>query len=341
VLGLLLPPAHAEESFRLTRPGAAPGSTQSSSDSDAPASGPVHNDGSAPLQVHVSKSEAAGGADDNANAGTALNGRTDANSGTALKGGADTNSGTPLKGQAGNSAPVPLQLEKHPTSLIKLSASDLETIQQHDIVLCIDKSSSMSTMDCPSMVHRGYTVSRWQWCGEQTLDLADQASAVLPEGMSVVLFSWVATPFPHVDAKQIPMIFMGNRPDGITNAGMALKIVLEDYFNRKQANPTKVRPMIVAIITDGLPTNPFDVKDAIFRATEMMKSPDEIHFTFLQIGRDPEGIEFIRTLDRDLLGHGAKYDVVSGKTFDQLQRTGLAKAIVEAVAPKTVSKKDK
>src|SRR5581483_5953330 len=123
---------------------------------------------------------------------------------------------------------------------------------------------------------------RWQWCQEQTSDLAEQTAGVLPQGMTVVLFSTFMRAFPHVDAAEIAQIFTQNSPGGFTNEGMAVQTVLSDYFDRRSAAHGKVRPLLIALITDGVPTNQQQMRDVIIDATHHMKRPDEIAFTFLQ-----------------------------------------------------------
>lgn len=214
----------------------------------------------------------------------------------------------------------------------QLNSAELSALGKHDVVLLIDKSSSMGEdNDCPSMDHPGYMINRWNWCFEQTMDLSRQTSAVLPQGISVLLFSTTTRVFPHVDIREIPRIFADNHPDGFTNEATALQIAIDDYFQRKHAAHGKVAPLLIAVITDGRPTGEDNVRKCIIAATHRMTSPDEIKINFLLIGQDTKGLRFIQAMDHGLVADGAKYDIVSSKPFPTVMRTGLAKALVDGI----------
>jgi hypothetical protein len=231
----------------------------------------------------------------------------------------------------GASHPIELHIEKM-ANTVKLNASELAELGRHDIVLIVDKSESMRAVDCPSLTAPGYLVSRWDWCGQQAYDLAQQAAPVLPDGLGVVIFSNFTRAFPHMGAQDIPTIFTANHPGGMTNEAAAVELVLQDYFSRRKQEHGKVRPLVVAVITDGLPTNPLALKRDLVEATRQMKGKEEISFTFLQVGTDPEGVGFIRDLDQNLRRENAKYDIVTSKTFPELVHTGLAKALVDCLS---------
>jgi uncharacterized protein YegL len=237
-----------------------------------------------------------------------------------------------LSGNAEQHQPIQMRVEKT-VATIKLNASELEQLGRHDITLLIDKSESMRTPDCPSLERPLTAVSRWDWCRQQSTDLAAQTASVLPDGLTVVVFSNFARAFPHVNANVIPQIFAANQPGGMTNEAYAVHMVLDDYFNRRKQQHNKVRPMLIAVITDGLPTNTFALKRELFEATEQMKHQGEIGFTFLQVGGDPQGIGFICDLEASLQQEHAKYDIVTSRTFPELIKTGLAKALYDCIAP--------
>jgi len=173
-------------------------------------------------------------------------------------------------------------------------------------------------------------ISRWDWCKGQTCDLTKQTSSVLPEGLTVELFSNDCKIFPHVDLRQVPQIFEANGPGGGTNTAAAVRRALEDYFNRKAASNGHVKPLLIAVITDGLPDSPEALKDVIITATRQMTRPDEITITFLKIGADPEGDSLIEEMDH-LSGEGARFEIVHSKSFPELVHTGLTRALVDCV----------
>jgi Mg-chelatase subunit ChlD len=250
-----------------------------------------------------------------------------------------------------------------------VTTRDLANIGRHDVILIIDKSGSMHTPDCPESLGQGKApgqdsdllrllgmgarigmsagmgmrmsgmgmhgmggngISRWDWCKEQTCDLTKQTSSVLPQGLTVELFSNDCRIFPHVDLRQVPQLFAANSPGGNTNTATAVRRALEDYFNRRAATNGNVKPLLVAVITDGLPDNPEALKEVIVNATRQMTRADEIAITFLKIGSDPEGDALIEEMDH-LGDQGARFNIVHSKTFPELIHTGLTRALVDCV----------
>jgi Mg-chelatase subunit ChlD len=339
--------ALAEESFRLKRGGG---------DDDTPAP-------SSHFQTaRIETSAATGGADDQnlqASARAPLSANITRN---AVNAGVDTNqfqtqtaTSAPLQANLNNTQRPPLSANINKNDLTSVEVQDLG---KHDIVLIIDKSSSMETMDCPSPNSGagshlmsglgnllggmagfggggfGGAVSRWDWCGMQAHDLARQVDPVLPQGMSVVLFSGSTKIFSNVKASEIPNIFTSYHPGGFTNTAMAVGQTLEDYFQRREAAKGNVKPMLVAVITDGCPTNPEALCSVIKNATHYMKNPNEIKIEILQIGGDPKGFAYAEALDNRLVApyggrDSATYDIVSTVTFPELVHHGLARTMLE------------
>jgi uncharacterized protein YegL len=227
----------------------------------------------------------------------------------------------------------PIQLRVEQTSnTIRLSDSEQAELGRHDIVLLIDKSESMGVIDCPSVGQPGMMVSRWMWCGQQAMDLAQQTAAVLPDGLTLVPFSNIPQPFAHANTFMIPQIFARMRPGGMTNASAAIELVLNQYYEHKKESHGKVRPLIIAVITDGLPTNPFAVQRDILEVAHQMKHGEDIQFAFFQVGEDPQGISFVGQFSQALAQEHAKFNIVSSRTFPQMLQTGLAKAMVDCLA---------
>jgi hypothetical protein len=164
------------------------------------------------------------------------------------------------------------------------------------------------------------------------MELTRQTSSVLPQGLSVVLFSSSSHVFPHISINEIPQIFQAYSPGGFTNEAGAVRRTLDDYFQRRQIGHGRIKPLLIAVITDGLPTDPDSLRHVIIDATNEMRQPDEIRMTFLQVGTDPKGAYFVKELDHKLMRESAKYEIVSSKTFAELLRTGLTRALVDCIA---------
>lgn len=277
---------------------------------------------------------------------------------TVMDGGID-DEGTTLQGGAGatvdNQFPT-LGGETNKTEPLKggtsgttlkggLTQAQLQKLANHDLVLIIDQSGSMHTPDCPiagagriggtvmSMLLGSVAcVSRWQWCKEQTLHLAEQTRYVSAKGLSVVLFSSNFRVFPHVTLDQIPTIFRQAAPEGGTNLTDPLRATINDYFARRTITHGNVKPLGIAIITDGRPNSEEDVRQVIVQATQFMRDPQEISITIFLIGNSAfNGQSFVEDLERNLTRRGAKYSIVHGVSFWNLMKVGLPRALADAL----------
>ena len=227
------------------------------------------------------------------------------------------------------------------TFVKRLSAQDLSVLSSRDIVILIDKSGSMGDKDCPPPqqgLRFSYRdgepespVSRWDWCENELVTLANEARSSIANGIRVVLFDNRQTVFDHVDMSKIPYIFHNNYPEGGTNEAAALKSQLDWYLQNRDASGGRVRPLAIAVITDGLPNNVSALRKVIEDATQQLRQPDEVAITFLQVGTDKKGVKLVHELDDNLVQHGARFDIVDCKDFAELTHIGLAKALVDAV----------
>jgi hypothetical protein len=224
-----------------------------------------------------------------------------------------------------------------------LTQVQLRHLADHDIVLLVDKSSSMSTMDCPVLMTGtsklralsslvlglgGMSASRWDWCLRQTAHMAKQTEDAIKSGFTVILFAGHFDVFPHVTAQQLPKIFSENSPGGNTNLAEPLKTTFDDYFRRKRMSNGNVKPLLIGVITDGCPDNANAVRHAIISATRAAHSPSEITVIFFLIGEhDRRGEEFAFDLSNNLMNEGAPFQIVKAVPFRELEELGLALAL--------------
>jgi hypothetical protein len=221
----------------------------------------------------------------------------------------------------------------------KLGTRELSLLSSRDVIILLDKSSSMGDKDCPApqtglrlfsrMGEETPDVSRWDWCEAELLDMSRMAGGALRQGLRLVLFSSDQNVYDRVRLNEIPRVFQENYPGGSTNEAAALKAQLDWYFQNKAAGRT--RPVVIAVITDGLPNNARALKKAIIDATHAMDRPDEVAITFLQVGRDRHGVNLVHEMDDDLVRQGAVFDIVASKDFGQLLQEGLGKALADAI----------
>lgn len=231
-----------------------------------------------------------------------------------------------------------------------LTQVELKRMADRDMVLIIDRSSSMLTHDCPSSSFAqqsgvlssllgmslgplsGSTMSRWNWVVAQTAELSRQTTGIYDKGITVVLFSSGFSVHENITLNRVPQLFKRTYPMGGTNLAPALGSQIGSYFQRRAAARGNVKPVVIGIVTDGMPNNRHAVRQAIIEATRLMRNPQEITIVFFLIGgMDYAGERFVRGLENTLVRDGAQFPIVRGIQFSQLQQQGLAKAIAQSL----------
>jgi hypothetical protein len=206
---------------------------------------------------------------------------------------------------------------------VPLTAQELNILSQYDVVLVLDQSGSMDERDCPG------GMSRWDWCRDQMMSLTAQVASVFKNGITVALYSSDYEIFRNVDLNYVTRIFAEHGPTGATFTGKTVQAVLDDYFARR-ASSGATRKLLVQVVTDGDPSDKGNLIAAIARATQQMRSPQEITINFIQIGNESAGANTLAKLDHDLAREGAQFDIVKVVPFASVAQTGLPRALVDA-----------
>lgn len=175
-----------------------------------------------------------------------------------------------------------------------------------------------------------YEESRWAWCQKQAQALSAKLSVMQPDGIRTILFSDDVVENEKSDASQIQQIFHTTQPVGATKAAEPLRREFEKYFAQRAANPTRTKPLLVAIITDGYMNDKHQVKSEILRACDRIENENEILVAFLTVGTDGYVPFFLKQLDH-LSPMRSKYDIVEVRTFDELDAKGLVGVLEELV----------
>ena len=203
--------------------------------------------------------------------------------------------------------------------------TDPAILQGRDYTLIIDKSGSMSTPD-----QRGGR-SRWQESQEATLALARKCDEFDPDGITIYLFSGRFKRYDNVTASKVEQIFQENDPMGSTNLAGVLEDALNSYFQRKAAGQTKPNGETILVVTDGEPDDRKGVMRVIIDASRKMDRDEELAISFIQVGADVQATRFLKALDDELQGVGAKFDIVDTVTVEDMENTTLAEILAAAI----------
>ena len=198
-------------------------------------------------------------------------------------------------------------------------------MSDRDYTLIIDKSGSMSTPDQVG----GRT--RWEIAQESTIALARKCEQFDPDGITVYVFSGKFKRYDDVTTAKVSQIFQENDPAGTTNLAGVLQDALNNYFQRKAAGNTKPNGETILVITDGEPDDRKAVFEVIIQATRQMEKDEELGISMIQVGADAQATKFLKALDDQLQGVGAKFDICDTITLDDLEGMSLTDVLMNAI----------
>jgi uncharacterized protein with von Willebrand factor type A (vWA) domain len=198
-------------------------------------------------------------------------------------------------------------------------------IENRDYTLIIDKSGSMSIADQPG----GKT--RWNAAQESTLALARRCEEFDPDGITVYLFSGRFKRYDNVTTAKVEQIYQENEPMGRTNLAAVLQDAVTNYFQRKSAGETKPTGETILVVTDGEPDDRRAVMELIIQASRKLDRDEELAISFIQVGKDPQALRFLKALDDELQGVGAKFDIVDTITMEDMEEVPLKEVLLNAI----------
>ncbi|MBF2063096.1 MAG: VWA domain-containing protein [Calothrix sp. C42_A2020_038] len=199
-------------------------------------------------------------------------------------------------------------------------------VSNRDYTLIIDKSGSMSTPD------QAGGRSRWEIMQESTLALARKCEQLDPDGITVYLFSGKFKRYDDVTSAKVAQIFLENDPAGTTNLAGVLQNATDNYFQRKASGQTKPNGETIIVLTDGEPDDRKAVFEVIINASRQMEQDEELAISLIQVGNDPQATKFLKALDDQLTGVGAKFDICDTVTFDEMEDMSLVEILTNAIS---------
>jgi vWA found in TerF C terminus len=198
-------------------------------------------------------------------------------------------------------------------------------LENRDYTLIIDKSGSMATPDQKG----GKT--RWVTAQESTFALASKCEQFDPDGITIYVFSGKFKRYENVTSGKVAQIFRENDPSGTTDLASVLKHATDDYFQRKAANESKPNGETILVVTDGEPDDRKAVMRVIIEASRRMDRDEELAISFIQVGLDQQAKRFLKVLDDELQGAGAKFDICDTVTMEDMEDFSLSEVLLNAI----------
>lgn len=206
-----------------------------------------------------------------------------------------------------------------------MTQSTLDALKGRDYTLILDKSSSMEEKDCPG------GQSRWADARERTIGMARKLAELDPDGITVITFAGSFNRYDGVDGDKVKQIFQENEPNGSTVLAPPLQNVFDAYLKNKKAGTSKPHGEMLLVVTDGAPQDEEKVASAIVNFTKKLDSREEFGIQFVQIGKDASASRFLKFLDDNLEGRGAKFDIVDTKTAEETESLQFTEVLLAAL----------
>lgn len=71
--------------------------------------------------------------------------------------------------------------------------------------------------------------------------------------------------------------------------------------------------------------------EVIITASRRMERDEELAISMIQVGSDPQATKFLKALDDQLQGVGAKFDICDAITLDDMEDMSLADILLNAI----------
>ena len=132
-------------------------------------------------------------------------------------------------------------------------------------------------------------------------------------------------------SNKVSQIFIENEPNGTTALATVLQDATDNYFQRKQVHQTKPNGETILVITDGEPDDRKAVMKVIIETSRKMDRDEELGISFIQVGNDPHATRFLKVLDDELQGAGAKFDICDTITMEDMENLSLSEVLLNAI----------
>lgn len=177
-----------------------------------------------------------------------------------------------------------------------------------ELIVLLDQSGSMgSNYDTPSKK------SRWDHANETIAAVVADVGKHDDDGITIIPFNASYKVLDNVRVESFNEQLKAIKPGGGTSLAGPLKAALE-----RAEKVWKEKQGFILVLTDGEPSDRAEVAKVIIAAANKMERDEQCAILFARVGQDSEAKKFLESLDDDLQGKGAKFDIVDTKDLDDL-----------------------
>lgn len=182
-------------------------------------------------------------------------------------------------------------------------------------------SGSMGEPDAPG------GLTRWKFAEEFFKSFVDAVAPFDDDGLDIGFFNSQLQTVPAVTPNSFREEWNKRNPVAGTKLVEPLEWAFKLHFDRKAQGEGK--STLIVVLTDGEPQDRASIGPVIINATNKIDRDEELAVLFLQVGHDAQATAFLASLDDDLQGKGAKYDIVDAKNIEDVGKLSVAQ-LVEA-----------
>lgn len=188
-------------------------------------------------------------------------------------------------------------------------------------ILAGDISASMETVDCHGNTRYNYMIEKF----EQFIKAATDFD---PDGPTVILFGENIQTYYNITIDKVKDKLTRTNFEGWTNTNLAIDEAWNIHRQEKSelAKSGKVHTgTCLMIFTDGAPTNRISVANSILKIANAIDREREFSMIFITVGVvAPDLRTWLDMIDNGLVG--AKYDIVSVKSIEEINFLGAVKS---------------
>ena len=193
------------------------------------------------------------------------------------------------------------------TAQATTNTNNLELNKGDQFIIGLDISGSMQATDCPGGLSRIQTVL------ETCKTFVREAAKYDPDGISFYPFGAQVHAYRDQTPDAIDVMISKIKLEGATMTHLAINEAYKEHKEKKNEQT------FFFLFTDGEPTDPDAVKDAIIRIANDVADEKEFRIGIITVGvRSASLNQYLIDLDNNLKSAGAKYDIVSVNRLEEV-----------------------